>query len=271
MKAVQSDEAAPAPKVYAEQDGAIGWIVFNQPAKRNAMSLDMWEALPGLIAGHVADPRVRVILFRGAGKDAFVSGADISQFEKLRADMSQAEAYNAATETAQTAIKNCPKPTVAMIYGYCFGGGMGLASSCDLRIAASNAKFRIPAARLGLAYGFEGIRHLMTLVGSAATREIFVTASVYHAEEMLRMGWLQRVFAAEELEVEARTYAERIAANAPLTMAAVKLSVAEAAKDPDARDMTAVEVAMKRCFDSNDYQEGRKAFMEKREPNFTGT
>lgn len=267
MKAARTVEE---PKVYAEKDGAIGWIVFNQPAKRNAMSLEMWEALPGLIAGHAADPDVRVILFRGAGQDAFVSGADISQFEKLRSDMAQAEAYNAATDVAQNAVKSCAKPTVAMIYGFCFGGGMGLASCCDLRIAADNAKFRIPAARLGLAYGFEGIKHLISLVGAANTREIFITASVYRAEEMLRMGWLNRVFPVAELETEARAYAERIAANAPLTVRAIKLSVQEAVKDAERRDMAAVEAAMRRCFDSEDYQEGRKAFMEKREPKFTG-
>jgi enoyl-CoA hydratase/carnithine racemase len=268
---MKAEQLVEQPKIYADKDGAIGWIVFNQPAKRNAMSLEMWEALPGLIAGHVADPEVRVILFRGAGEAAFVSGADISQFEKVRADMSQAEAYNAATEVAQQAIKDCAKPTVAMIHGYCFGGGMGLASCCDLRIAAENAKFRIPAARLGLAYGFEGIRHLISLVGAAATREIFITASVYGVEEMLRMGYLQRVFPAEQLETEARAYADRIARNAPLTVRAVKLSIAEAVKDAGARDMAKIDTAMKRCFDSNDYQEGRRAFMEKREPEFTGS
>lgn len=268
---MEATQQAAAPKIYAEKEGAIGWIVFNQPAKRNAMSLEMWEALPGLIAGHVADPQVRVILFRGAGEQAFVSGADISQFEKLRSDMSQAEAYNAATEVAQQAIKDCEKPTVAMIHGYCFGGGMGLASCCDLRIAADNAKFRIPAARLGLAYGFGGIQHLISLVGAAATREIFITAAVYTAEEMLRIGYLNRVFPADTLLEEAHAYAERIRLNAPLTMRAIKLSVAEAVKDAGERDMAAVEAAMRRCFDSNDYQEGRRAFMEKRDPEFTGT
>ena len=267
MKAEQTVEE---PRIYAEREGETGWIVFNQPAKRNAMSLEMWEALPGLIAEHVADDQVRVILFRGAGGQAFVSGADISQFEKLRSDMSQAEAYNAATELAQQAIKDCAKPTVAMIHGFCFGGGVGLASSCDLRIAAGNAKFRIPAARLGLAYGFTGIKHLITLVGAAAAREIFITAATYGAEEMLRMGWLNRVYPAEKLEEEARAYAGRIAGNAPLTLRAIKLSVAEAVKDPAERDMAKVEAAMKRCFNSSDYQEGRRAFMEKREPRFTG-
>ena len=268
---MEATQQAERPKIYAEREGATGWIVFNQPAKRNAMSMDMWQALPELIAAHVADSEVRVILLRGAGSEAFVSGADISQFESLRADMSQAEAYNAATDVAQQAIKACEKPTVAVIFGYCFGGGMGIASCCDLRIAAENARFRIPAARLGLAYGFEGIRHLISLVGAAATREIFITAATYGPEEMLRIGYLNRVFPKDKLEAEARHYAERIAKNAPLTVRAIKLAVAEAVKDREARDMAKVEEAMRRCFDSKDYEEGRRAFMEKREPKFTGT
>jgi enoyl-CoA hydratase/carnithine racemase len=268
---MKAPKAAEEPKIYAQREGAAGWIVFNQPAKRNAMSLEMWEALPELIGTHAADPEVRVILFRGAGREAFVSGADISQFESLRADMTQAEAYNEATEVAMQAIRECEKPTVAVIFGYCFGGGMGIASSCDLRIAADNARFRIPAARLGLSYGFAGIRHLISLVGAANAREIFVTAAVYDAEEMLRMGYLNRLFPAERLEAEAETYAGRIAANAPLTVRAIKISIAEVVKDPGARDMAKVEEAIARCFNSRDYEEGRRAFMEKREPKFTGT
>jgi enoyl-CoA hydratase/carnithine racemase len=258
------------PKIYAEREAAFGWIVFNQPEKRNAMSLEMWQALPDLIRDHVRDPEVRVILLRGAGNAAFVSGADISQFESVRANLEQAEIYNRATDVAQKAIKECEKPTVAMIYGYCFGGGMGIASSCDLRIAAETARFRIPAARLGLAYAFEGIRHLISLVGAAAAREIFLTASTYSAEEMLRIGYLQRVFPEGELEARAREYASRIAANAPLTLRSVKIAVAEGVKDPAQRDMATVEAAEKLCFASEDYQEGRRAFMEKRVPRFTG-
>jgi len=269
MKAAQPIETAPS-RIYAEREGTIGWIVFNQPSKRNAMSLDMWQALPDLIREHVRDPAVRVILLRGAGTAAFVSGADISQFESVRANLEQAQIYNRATDVAQMAIKEAEKPTVAMIYGYCFGGGMGIASSCDLRIAADNAEFRIPAARLGLAYAFDGIRHLVSLVGAAAAREIFLTASVYDAQDMLRMGYLQRVFPAAELEQQARHYAERIAENAPLTLQSVKISVMEAVKDAEARDMARVEAAEKRCFASEDYQEGRRAFMEKREPKFQG-
>jgi len=271
MEAAQPLEPAKQqPKIYAERDGEIGWIVFNQPAKRNAMSLDMWQALPDLIRDHVRDPAVRVILLRGAGNTAFVSGADISQFESLRANLDQAEVYNRATDVAQRAIKEAEKPTVAMIFGYCFGGGMGIASSCDLRIAAQSARFRIPAARLGLAYSFDGIRHLMSLVGAAAAREIFLTAGVYNAEDMLRMGYLQRIFPDADLEEQARDYAGRIAANAPLTLQSVKIAVSEAVKDPAARNIAKVEAAEKRCFASEDYQEGRRAFMEKRDPVFKG-
>lgn len=257
-------------KVYAEREGAIGWIVFNQPEKRNAISLDMWEALPGLVQSHLDDPEVRVIFLRGAGEEAFVSGADISQFEKLRADVKQSEFYNAATERATQAIQQAEKPTVAMIHGFCFGGGMGIASACDLRVASEDALFRIPAARLGLTYGFGGIRHLISLVGAANAREIFLTAAVYHADEMLRMGYLNRVFPNAELEQESRAYAERIAANAPLTLRSIKISIHEAVRDREVRDMQKIEEAARRCFDSRDYEEGRRAFMEKRPPEFRG-
>ena len=135
-------------KLFALKDGALGWIVFNQPEKRNAISMEMWQALPDLVQAHQDDPDVRVILLRGAGDQAFISGADISQFEKLRSDMSQAQAYNAATELATAAIKESTKPTVAMIHGFCFGGGVGIATSCDLRVASADARFRLPAARL---------------------------------------------------------------------------------------------------------------------------
>lgn len=265
---VEEDEVR---KIFAEKEGALGWIVFNQPEKRNAMSLEMWEGLPGLMQAHEADPEVRVICLRGAGDKAFISGADISQFEKLRSDMAQSQAYNAATERATNALKNSSKPTVAVIQGFCFGGGMGVASSCDLRVAAADALFRIPAARLGLSYGFAGIQHLISLVGAAHAREIFLTASVYPADEMLRMGLLNRVYPAGELDEQARAYAAVIADNAPLTMASIKISIEEAVKDADNRNMARVAEAAKRCFDSDDYQEGRRAFMEKRQPKFSGT
>lgn len=257
-------------RIYAAREGALGWIVFNQPARRNAMSLEMWQALPELVRQHEADPAVRVILLRGAGERAFVSGADISQFESVRADMAQAEVYNRATEVAMDALKQADKPTVAMIHGYCFGGGMGIATACDLRVAADTARFRIPAARLGLTYGFEGIQTLVSIVGAANAREIFLTASVYGPEEMLRMGYVNRVYPAAALEAETRRYAEAIAANAPLTLRSIKITVDQAVRDPDQRDMERVREAAERCFNSRDYQEGRRAFMEKRAPEFTG-
>ena len=257
-------------KIYATKDGELGWIVFNQPEKRNAISMEMWQALPDLMQAHQDDPGVRVILFRGAGDQAFISGADISQFEKLRSDMNKAQDYNAATELATAAIKESTKPTVAMIHGFCFGGGVGIASACDLRVASADARFRIPAARLGLSYGFAGIQHLISLVGAANAREIFITASVYSAEEMLRMGYLNRVYPIERLEQETLAYANAIAANAPLTVQSIKISVNEAVKDAGMRDMDKVQAAFIRCFNSKDYEEGRRAFMEKRNPEFRG-
>ena len=261
---------SPSEKVIAEVDGPIGWIIFNSPAKRNAMSMDMYQAIPVIMEAYEADPQVRVIILRGAGDKAFISGADISQFEELRASMEAVKVYGQATEAASASLYNATKPTIAMINGYCIGGGVSTAMSVDLRICSEKSRFAVPAAKLGLGYGAAGIIKLMQVVGPAAAKEIFFTARQFSAEEALGIRWVNRVLPEDQLEGYVREYAQTIAANAPLTIKAVKGTVLELLKDPEARDMAKSAALVEACFGSEDYIEGRRAFMEKRPPQFQG-
>ena len=258
-----------SPHMLAEVDGAIGWMIFNKPERRNAVSLDMWAAIPGILRGFDADPAIRVIVLKGAGDKAFVSGADISQFEKSRASADANVEYERVFEAACEALSNCAKPTIAMIRGYCIGGGMAIALGCDLRIASDNAIFGIPAARLGVGYGAAGVKKLMDVVGPAFTKEIFYTARHFSAEDARVMGLVNRVVADPDLESFTATYCATIADNAPLTMAALKRTVIELSRDIPA-DLALCERLVAGCFASADFIEGRRAFMEKRRPVFRG-
>ena len=163
-------------KLVATKEGAIGWIIFNNPERHNAVSLEMWQSLPLVLNAFSADPEVRVIVLRGAGEKAFVSGADISQFKEKRSSAEAVKIYNATSDAASEALRNCPKPTIAMIRGYCIGGGTATAVNCDIRIAAEDARFGVPAAKLGLGYRFSGINRLATLVGPQFAAEIVAVA-----------------------------------------------------------------------------------------------
>jgi enoyl-CoA hydratase len=257
-------------KLLAEKQGQIGWITFNNPARHNAVSYEMWQALPIVIDAYVKDPEVRVIVLRGAGEKAFVAGADISQFKEKRSSEDAVKAYNAASDAAGEALRNCPKPTIAMIRGYCIGGGTAIATNCDLRIAAEDARFGVPAAKLGLGYRYSGIRRLASIVGPAFTAEIFFTARQFNAQEALQMNLVNRVVAVAELEKYTVDYANTIGNNAPLTIAAVKRSLIELLKDPADRDLDVCQKMVEACFKSEDYKEGQTAFMEKRKPVFRG-
>ena len=257
-------------KVIAEQDGPIGWLIFNNPQRHNAMSLDMWAAVAPIVERFVADDAVRVIVLRGAGERAFVSGADISEFENVRASKEDTLKYDAVGDQASAALSHCPKPTLAMIHGYCIGGGVGIAVSCDLRICAEGSRFGVPAAKLGVGYQYPGVRKLMGLVGPSFTKEIFYTARQFSAEEALTMGLVNRVLPPEQLEGYVRELAGTVSGNAPLTIRAVKATVSELLKDPAARDLERSEALVAACFSSEDYTEGRRAFMEKRRPKFRG-
>ncbi|MHB8668802.1 MAG: enoyl-CoA hydratase [Burkholderiales bacterium] len=257
-------------RMLAEKDGAIGWITFNNPERRNAVSMVMWEALADIVRDYVADSAIRVIVLKGAGDKAFVSGADISEFEEKRSSPETTRIYNQASGKANDELTHAGKPTIAMIRGYCIGGGVSVALSCDMRIAADDAKFGVPAAKLGLGYEAKGVRKLMNLVGPAFAKEIFFTARQFTAEEALAMGLINRVVPKAELEAYVRNYADTIAANAPLTVASIKTIVGELAKDESARDMVLCRQVVDRCFNSEDYVEGRTAFMAKRKPVFKG-
>jgi enoyl-CoA hydratase/carnithine racemase len=255
--------------MLAEIEGAIGWMTFNKPARRNAVSLDMWQAVPAILDRFEQDPGVRVIVLKGAGDQAFVSGADISEFEAARSSPETSARYEQAIDTASERLIGCTKPTVAMIRGFCIGGGLAIALDCDLRIAEEGARFGIPAARLGLGYGAAGVKKLMEIVGPSFAKEIFFTARQFSADEALRMGLVNRITTGDSLEKFTRQYCDMICDNAPLTLLSIKAIVGESVRG-DKADMEACDRLVKACFDSEDYVEGRRAFMEKRRPVFRG-
>jgi enoyl-CoA hydratase len=257
-------------KLLAQKEGPIGWITFNNPARHNAVSMSMWESVPRVLTAFEDDPEVRLVILKGAGEKAFISGADISEFKEKRSSKEATEAYNAAGDAAHRALQEFSKPTIAMVRGYCIGGGCGVAISCDLRIAADDSVYAVPAGRLGLGYRYDGIRRLIDLVGPAFATEIFYTARKFDAQEALAMGLINRLVPAAELESYTRDYARMIADNAPLTLAAVKRCVLERFKDPEVRDLQRCQAMVDACFASKDYEEGRTAFMEKRRPVFKG-
>jgi enoyl-CoA hydratase len=257
-------------KMLARKDGGVGYVIFNNPERHNAVSLDMWARTSEILDTFAKDDEVRVVVLTGAGGKAFISGADISKFESERSSLEGVKHYNAAVERANTGVYEFPKPTIAMIRGYCLGGGVGLALCCDLRIASDNSRFAVPAAKLGLGYAYGGLKRLVDVVGPAFAKEIFFTASQFDTEEARAMGLINRVVPAAELESYVKSYADMIAANAPLTVKAVKYIVGEAVKDEQPNLKQAAEL-VEQCFTSKDYVEGRRAFMEKRKPAFTGT
>jgi enoyl-CoA hydratase/carnithine racemase len=250
-------------------DGAIARVTFSNPAKRNAMSLAMWLELGDILQGIDDASPVRVVLLRGEGNEAFVSGADISEFESRRSSADDIAAYDAAVERAQGAIIRCPVPVVVSIQGLCIGGGMGIAVACDLRYTARNAKFRMPAGRLGLGYAARGLERMVAALGADVVAEIFFTARVFDGVEAERLGFVQRAFDADVHDAEVEKIVAMIAENAPLTVRAAKLGI-RSALSRDQEDAAALARAIKRCAASEDYVEGRRAFMEKRSPRFEG-
>ena len=257
-------------RMIAEKDGAIGWITFNNPERRNAVSMAMWVALGDIVGDYAADDAIRVIVLKGAGDKAFVSGADISEFEEKRSSPETTKAYHEVSARASEALRHVGKPTIAMIRGFCIGGGVSVALGCDLRIASDNSRFGVPAAKLGLGYEYDGVKRLVDVVGPAFAKEIFYTARQFSAAEALAMGLINRMLPDAELDAYVRETAASIAANAPLTVGSIKTLVDEAVKDESARDMALCQQVVDRCFASEDYVEGRTAFMQKRKPMFRG-
>jgi enoyl-CoA hydratase len=248
----------------------VGVVTFNNPEKRNAMSLEMWEGLGQALSELRDDPEVRVVVLVGAGDKAFVSGADISQFEKTRHNAAASEEYSKKSEAQRALLGNYPKPTIACIRGFCLGGGMQVAMLADIRIAAEDSQFGIPAAKLGIAYGYDGLRNLVSLVGPSWARLIMYTGMRIESKEALRIGLVDRVLANGELWDATMEIARTISGNAPLAIKAAKITIAQVLKDPDKRDMAAIKQIGMECMDSEDFREGRRAFMEKRKPQFKG-
>ena len=248
----------------------VGVVTFNNPEKRNAMSLDMWEGFGHALTELRDDSEVRVVILVGAGDKAFVSGADISQFEKTRHNAEASEEYSKRSAAQRALLANYPKPTIACIRGFCLGGGMQVAMMSDIRIAAKDSRFGIPAARLGIAYGYDGLKHLVSLVGPSWARLIMYTGMRIESAEALRIGLVDRVVPDAELCNATMEIARTISGNAPLAIQAAKITIAQVLKDEGQRDMEAIKQIGIVCMDSEDFREGRRAFMEKRKPQFKG-
>jgi enoyl-CoA hydratase/carnithine racemase len=257
-------------KMLAEKEGVIGWMIFDHPERLNAVTQEMWIAMGEILDDFEKDDEIRVVVLKGTGDRAFVSGADISRFANNRRNAGEVEASNRLTGYARQKLATFAKPTIAMINGYCLGGGLAIALSCDLRFASEGSTFGIPAAKLGVGYGAQAIGVLQALVGPAYTREILFTGRRFEGDEALRMGLINRLMPREGLEPYVREYAETIGHNAPLTLKAAKLASTELLKEEEHRDFSLVQQAVDTCFNSDDYQEGRIAFMEKRKPVFKG-
>lgn len=261
---------SPTDRVQAWTEGAVLHIRFNNPARHNALSVDMWQAVPPLLAQAEADDAIRAVVFSGAGEKAFVSGADISQFEDMRAAREAVKQYELMAEEALMAVYRCTKPTVACIRGFCIGGGVNVAISCDIRLASDDAVFSIPAARLGLGYRLSALKNLVNLVGVGVAKDLFFTARRIGAAEAQAVGLVTRVAKVPELPAMLAEYTDALSANAPLTLRAGKRIIEEILKDDADLDTDLCRRLILDCFESDDYAEGRRAFMEKRKPEFRG-
>lgn len=257
-------------KIVARKSDGIGWLTFNQPEKRNAISLEMWTAVRTAADLFAKDESVRVVVMNGAGGKAFASGADISEFAKARASAEAEETYHAIADGARTALRAMGKPIIAMIQGYCIGGGCATALLADLRIATPESRFGVPAARLGVAYSLEGLHRLVALVGPSVAKEIMFTGRQFTAAEALASGLINRIVEAADLESTVTDLAQTIARNAPLSIHHSREAIDMLAGDPAAWNREWIEELYANCFDSEDYREGRTAFMEKRAPTFRG-
>ena len=260
---------SPTPNMIAEKVGPVGRLVFNKPQKHNATSTDMWEAIPVILDDFEKDPAIRVVVVTGAGDKAFVSGADISEFEKARNTPEQVAYYDKIGEEANRRLNKCSKPTIARIRGYCIGGGLAVSLLCDIRIASENSRFGVPAARLGLGYRASGLKILTDLVGPSHAKEFFFTARHFNAQEAFDMGLVTRVVPDEELGSAALNVARELAAG-PRSLGMIKRTAWAANDSSLEAAMAAERAAQREASRSEDFIEGVTAFLGKRPPHFKG-
>lgn len=259
-----------AGQVHYAVEGAIARLTLDQQDKLNAMSFEMWTAVSALVQRAEADRAVRLIVVTGAGGKAFCAGADISQFGDNRTGEEAVLAYDRAVNDASFALAHASKPTIAAIDGICFGGGMGLAMSCDLRLASAVSRFRIPAARLSIGYGYDNVRMLTQRLGFGPTAELLFSARIVGAEEAKGLGVLQHVWPAQTYAADLAAYLQTMAENAPLSLIAAKQALVELEKPESEQNRAKAQAAIAACYHSRDYVEGQAAFKEKRTPQFKG-
>lgn len=257
-------------KMLSRIDGSTGYLIFNNPEKHNAVSLDMWDATDAILDAFEVNPDVRVVVLTGAGGKSFVSGADISKFEQERGSEEATRHYNTRIRRIYERIAQFPKPTIAQIDGFCLGGGLNLAVCCDIRLCSTKSKFAMPAAKLALGYPFPAIERLMAAIGVLNAKYLMFTAERIDATTAFQMGFVQSVHPEEELEAAVTALAGQIGQNAPLTVKAMKYISTQVLASPEARDLQRCDAMVEACFASEDYKEGRAAFMEKRPPQFKG-
>ena len=253
--------------LLVERQGAVATVVLNKPQSHNAISIDMYRDLPGIVAELDADPSVKVIVLRGAGQKSFASGADISEFEQERSDATKARNYNQHVAAAEQAIEGLSKPTIAMIHGYCIGGGAGLAMACDIRFADDRAKFAVTPAKLGLVYSLESSKRLVDLAGPSRAKWILMSGQQIQAERALQLGLFDELYPQAELEAATYEFAELITTRAQFSVRAGKTMVGKVLSG-QVRDDDATLELRNSSFDTEDFAEGVRSFLEKRPPRF---
>ncbi|MFZ4451609.1 enoyl-CoA hydratase-related protein [Salibacterium aidingense] len=253
--------------VYVEKKDGIATLYFNRPEKRNALTYEMWKALPDLLDEVDKDQDIKVLILRGSDEKAFAAGADINEFKTLRYSFEGAKEYNNKTLLAEEKLDNLSKPTISLIQGYCVGGGCELAVTCDFRFSDTTGKFAITPAKLGLIYNLPGTKNLVDLVGPASAKDILYSGRILNAEEASDIGLIERLYSPEKVVEETYNYAHCLANNAQISIRGAKRIIREVNKGATEESEEIANLVLS-SFDSEDYKEGVQAFLEKRKPNF---